>query len=193
MMIGTAIKQPITLNASFIKSPPCKLKFSALSFARRFNFSRQKWKIMVICASVCKPDTPGWWDLEPYSFLPRNILAADNIEHGHTSTWHFENPNPVRHPSIHKYSRSLASIEIPGLVFFEPYPTSLFYDFNDPDIRPVRISGKQKRFHSTSGNIRQIDHCISRWPGCLINVLTLIFYARLCHFTLLFFVNLHFR
>ena len=37
-----------------------------------------------------------------------------------------------------------------------------FYDFNDSDIRPVRISGKQKRFHCTTGNIRQINNCISR-------------------------------
>ena len=73
---------------------------------------------MVICASVCKPDMPDWLDLERYSFWLRRTWAAGNIGRGHTSTWHFENPNPARRPNIHRYSRSLASIEILEPVFF---------------------------------------------------------------------------
>jgi len=84
---------------------------------------------MVICASVCKPDTPGWWDLEPYSSGLRRTWAAGNIGRGHTSTWHFENPNPARRPNIHKYSKYSASIEIPAQVFFEPLSPFTFLRF----------------------------------------------------------------
>ena len=73
---------------------------------------------MVICTSVCKPDKPGWWDLGLYSFWLRRTWAAGNTGLGRTSIWHFENPNPVRHPSIHKYSKSPVSIEIQEPVFF---------------------------------------------------------------------------
>ena len=82
---------------------------------------------MVICASVCKPDTPDWWVLEPYSFWLRHTWAAGNIGRGHTSTWHFENPNRVRRPSIHKYSKLPVSIEILEPVFFESFCTSYFF------------------------------------------------------------------
>ena len=87
----------------------------------------QNSKIMAICASVCKPDTPDWLDLGLYSFWLRHIWAADCIGHEHTSTWHFENPNPVRRPSIHKYSKLLVSIEILEPVFFEPLQTPYFF------------------------------------------------------------------
>jgi hypothetical protein len=82
---------------------------------------------MVTCASVCKPDKPGWWDLGLYSFWLRRTWAAGNIGRGHTSTWHFENPNPVRLPSIHKYSKSPVSTETPVQVFFEPLQTPYFF------------------------------------------------------------------
>ena len=75
-------------------------------------------KITVICASVYKPGKPGWWDLEQYSFWLRHTWAAGNTGRGHTSTWHFENPNHARRPNIHKYSKLLVSIEILEPVFF---------------------------------------------------------------------------
>ena len=84
-------------------------------------------KITVICASVCKPDTPGWLDLERYSFWLRRTWDAGNIGRGHTSTWHFENPNPARRPSIHKYSKCSVSTETPVQVFFEPLQTPYFF------------------------------------------------------------------
>ena len=129
MMIGITIKQPMTLNASFIKRPPCKLKFSISLFARRFDFCRWNSKIMVICASVCMRGMPDWLDLERYSFWLRHTWAADYTGHGRTSTCHFENPSHVRRPNTHRYSKSLASIEIPVLVFSEPLPTFIFLRF----------------------------------------------------------------
>ena len=84
-------------------------------------------KITVICASVCKPDTPGWLDLGLYSFWLRRTWAAGNIGRGHTSTWHFENPNPVRRSNIHKYNKLPVSTEIQGLVFFEPLSAPYFF------------------------------------------------------------------
>ena len=84
-------------------------------------------KITVICASVCKPDTPGWLDLERYSFWLRRTWAAGNTGLGRTSIWHFENPNHVRRPSIHKYSKLPVSTEIQGLVFFEPLSKPHFF------------------------------------------------------------------
>ena len=82
---------------------------------------------MVICASVCKPDTPGWLDLGLYSFWLRHTWAADYTGHGRTSTCHFENPSHVRRPNTHRYSKSLASIEIPEPVFFEPLSAPYFF------------------------------------------------------------------
>ena len=76
---------------------------------------------MVIYASVCIRGTPGWWDLEPYSFWLRHTWAVGNTGLGRTSIWHFENPNPVRRPNIHRYSKYSASIEIPVSVFFVSY------------------------------------------------------------------------
>ena len=127
MMIGITIKQPMTLNASFIKRPPCKLKFSISLFARRFDFCRWNSKIMVICASVCMPGMPDWLDLERYSFWLRHTWAADYTGHEHTSTWHFENPNHVRRSNIHKYNKLPVSTEIQGLVFFEPLSKPYFF------------------------------------------------------------------
>ena len=105
----------------------CELRLSTLIFARRFCFCRGNRKIMVTCASVCKPDKPGWLDLGLYSFWLRRTWAAGNIGRGHTSTWHFENPNPVRRPNIHRYSKSFVSIEILEPVFFEPLSAPYFF------------------------------------------------------------------
>ena len=66
----------------------------------------------------------------------------------------------------------------------------LFYDFNDPNIRPVGISRKQKLFHRTARNIRQINNRISRRPGSLIQVFTLILYDSLCHNSIEFFIHI---
>ena len=89
----------------------------------------QNWKFKAIYASVYTPDTPDLLDLELYSSLLQHISAADNTGREHTSTWHFENPNRVHRPNIHRYSKLPVSTEIPGLVFSESFPTFIFLQF----------------------------------------------------------------
>ena len=121
MITGTAIRQQITFKTSFIKNSLRINIFCSIIRKEVCFLSPEVKKITVICASVCKPDTPGWWVLEPYSFWLRRTWAVDYTGHGHTSIWHFENPNHDRRPRIHKYSKYSASIEIPVSVFFVSY------------------------------------------------------------------------